>query len=187
MTEKEKMLAGLLYRPSDVTLSEERETARNLFQAFNKTKESEKEKRREILSDLLGEIASNTFIEPPFFCDYGYNISLGKNVFINYNCIFLDVNKISIGDNVMIAPMVQVYTATHPVEFEARNSGAELGFPIDIESGVWIGGGAVILPGIRIGKQSVIAAGSVVTKDVPSNVLVAGNPARIIRKINNEI
>ncbi len=185
MTEKQKMIAGQLYRPLDAQLTKERLEAKLLFQKFNLMDETLKSERDKIIYQLLENKTHDLWIEPPFFCDYGYNIEIGKNVFINYNCCILDICKVRIGDNCMFAPNVQMYSATHPLEFEARNSGMELGKPITIGNNVWIGGNATICPGVTIGNGVVIAAGAVVVKDVPDNVLVGGNPAKVIKTINN--
>ncbi len=183
MTEKEKMLAGEMYAPNDPELSREREFARLLFQRINTMDETRKSDRVKLCYQLFGSAGKDLYIEPPFFCDYGYNITAGDNVFINYNCCILDVMPVVLGNNVMIAPNVQIYTATHPLEFVARNSGREFAKPITIGNNVWIGGGAIICPGVRIGNGAVIAAGAVVVKDVPENVLVGGNPAKILKQI----
>lgn len=185
MTEKEKMLSGNMYLPNDPILLEERRRARLMFQEINSLNETEKEKRLTLFYSLLGQAGKDLYIEPPFFCDYGYNIIAGENVFINYNCCILDVMPVVLGNNVMIAPNVQIYTATHPLEAKARNSGREFAKPITIGDNVWIGGGAIICPGVTIGNGSVIAAGAVVVKDVPVNVLVGGNPARVLKTIPN--
>jgi maltose O-acetyltransferase len=181
-SEKEKMLAGDLYNAADEELSKEREYARNLTFEFNHTSPSEKEKRQEIIKQLI--IAKGFFnIEVPFNCDYGYNIQVGDNFYANYGCIILDVNKVTIGDNVLLAPNVQIYTATHPVDPMERLTGKEFAKPIAIGNNVWIGGGAIICPGVKIGDNVTIGAGSVVTKDIPDNVIAAGNPCRVIKNI----
>jgi len=185
MTEKEKMLAGKMYDPMDPQLVEERFNARMLFQEINLLNENNKQKRDKLFYKLLIEAKHNLFIEPPFYCDYGYNIKAGKNVFINFNCCILDVMEVSIGDNCMIGPNVQIYTATHPLGAKKRNSGREFAKPIYIGKNVWIGGHAVICPGVSIGDNVVIGAGSVVTKSFPDDVFVAGNPAKIIKTIPN--
>lgn len=177
------MLAGEMYAPNDPELSREREFARLLFQRINTMDETRKSDRVKLCYQLFGSAGKDLYIEPPFFCDYGYNITAGDNVFINYNCCILDVMPVVLGNNVMIAPNVQIYTATHPLEFVARNSGREFAKPITIGNNVWIGGGAIICPGVRIGNGAVIAAGAVVVKDVPENVLVGGNPAKILKQI----
>lgn len=186
MTEKEKMIAGEMYRPKDRQLSKERGEAQLLFQKFNSMNESKKEERNQLLYDLFGQVEENLWIEPPFYCDYGYNIEMGKNVFINYNCCILDGTLIKIGDNCMFGPNVQLQTATHPLEFKARNSGQEFCKPITIGNNVWIGGNATICPGVTLGNNVVIGAGAVVTKDFPDDVVIAGNPAKIIKTIDNK-
>ncbi len=185
MTEKEKMIAGQMYNALDPVLVAERKEARLRFQAINSLNEDQKEKRDELLYELMGSAGKNLWIEPPFYCDYGYNIQLGDNVFLNYNCCILDVSIVKIGDNVMFAPGVQVLTATHPIEAKARNSGEEFAKPITIGNEVWIGGNAIICPGVTIGDRAVIGAGAVVTRDIPSDVFAAGNPARALKEIEN--
>ncbi|MFS0674600.1 sugar O-acetyltransferase [Ornithinibacillus sp. 179-J 7C1 HS] len=182
-TEKEKMLLGELYLAGDTELVNERIEARRLTRLYNETIETDNQKRKTILEELFGSIGKNIFIEPTFRCDYGYNIHVGENFYANFNCVFLDVCEIKIGDNCFIAPGVHIYTATHPLNAKERISGAEFGKPVRIGDNVWIGGSSVINPGVTIGNNVVIASGSVVTKDVPDNVLVGGNPARVIREI----
>lgn len=185
MTEKQKMLAGEMYNPLDKVLMAEREQAKLLFQKINSLDETQKEQRKLLLYKLFGKAGKNLWVEPPFYCDYGYNISVGYNVFMNYNCCILDVMPVTLGNRVMLAPNVQIYTATHPLHARERNSGKEFAKPISIGDDVWIGGGAIICPGVTIGHRVVIAAGAVVTKDVPDDVLVGGNPAKVIKKIEN--
>ena len=185
MTEKQKMLAGEMYDPLDHVLFNEREQAKLLFQEINSLNETQKEKRAKLIYKLFGQAGKNLWVEPPFYCDYGYNITVGDHVFFNYNCCILDVMPVSIGNNVMIAPNVQIYTATHPLEAKARNSGKEFAKPISIGNDVWIGGGTIICPGVSIGNRVVIAAGTVVTKNIPDDVLVGGNPAKVIKTIEN--
>lgn len=182
-TEKEKMLAGFLYDASDPALTEERRRARALCQELNRLDAGRLKEKDAILDELLGAHGKRLTIEPPFYCDYGSNIYLGDSVYFNYNCVVLDVNRVDIGDRVLIGPNVQIYAATHPLSPEIRASGLELGKAVKIGSDVWIGGGAIILPGVTIGKNSVIGAGSVVTGDVPEGVLAAGNPCRVIKEI----
>ena len=182
MTEREKMLSGELYDPMDAELVAARARARELCQAFNATRESEQDARRAILRQLLGSGAETVWMQPPFFCDYGTNIQLGERVFFNYNCVVLDVCRIRIGDFTLFGPGVQILTPLHPLEAELRRT-QEFGKPVEIGSDVWVGGGALILPGVRIGSRSVIGAGSVVTRDVPDGVLAAGNPCRVIRSV----
>lgn len=181
-TEKEKMIAGELYRSADETLSRDRLRARQLIHRYNHSLAEEHTLRQQILADLFGQV-TEAYIESTFRCDYGYNIFLGNNFFANFDCVMLDVCPIRIGDNCMLAPGVHIYTATHPIDPVARNSGTELGKPVTIGNNVWIGGRAVINPGVTIGDNVVVASGAVVTKDVPDNVAVGGNPARIIKKL----
>lgn len=182
MTEKEKMLAGELYNHYDPELTADRAYAAKLLQQFN---ENDNESRRlEMLKDMFGKLGANTEVKRPFLYDYGYNIELGDNVFINYNCTLLDCNKIIVGDNTLIAPNVQIYTATHPTDYKLRLKKHEYAESIVIGKNVWIGGGTVICPGVTIGNNTTIGAGSVVTKDIPDNCVAAGNPCRVIKKIN---
>jgi maltose O-acetyltransferase len=181
-SERGKMLAGELYDPLDAELVTARERARDLCLALNGTRESQVEDRRRILKDLLGAGGDTVWMQPPFYCDYGANIHLGTRVFFNFSCIVLDVCKVQIGDYTLFGPGVQILTPLHPLDHELRRK-QELGKPIEIGSDVWVGGGALILAGVRIGSRAVIGAGSVVTRDVPEGVLAAGNPCRVIRKI----
>jgi maltose O-acetyltransferase len=181
MTEKEKMLAGELYDAADPQLVAERRRARDLLRALNDSRDGEREARTGILRELLGAMGEGVWMEPPFFCDYGGNIVLGDRVFFNFNCVVLDVARVTIGSDVMFGPAVQVYTATHPMDYQLRRAGQEMGKPVTIGSDVWVGGGAIILPGVTVGPRTVIGAGSVVTKDIPEGVFAAGNPARVIR------
>lgn len=179
------MLAGEMYNPLDKILMAERKRAKLLFQEINSLNETQKAKRNQLLYKLFGNAGKNLWVEPPFYCDYGYNISVGYNVFFNYNCCILDVMPVTIGNRVMLAPYVQIYTATHPLQAKERNSGKEFAKPITIGDDVWIGGGAIICPGVTIGNRVVIAAGAVVAKDIPDDVLVGGNPAKVIKTIEN--
>ena len=181
-SEREKMLAGELYDPLDAELSAARVRARDLCQALNATREADADERRRILIDLFGQGGDEVWMQPPFFCDYGSNIFLGKRVFFNFNCVVLDVCAVRVGDFTLFGPSVQVYTATHPLEAELRRT-REFAKPVTIGSDVWVGGAAVILPGVTIGSRSVIGAGSVVTRDIPDEVFAAGNPCRVIRPI----
>ena len=183
-TEKEKMLAGELYFASDLELKKERENARRLTRLFNETLENEHSERTRLLKELFGSTGKDLNIEPSLRCDYGSNIHVGENFHANFDCVFLDVCEIRIGDNCMVAPGVHIYTATHPLDPMERISGAEYGKPVTIGDNVWIGGRAVINPGITIGNNVVIASGAIVTKDVPDNVVVGGNPAKIIKEID---
>ena len=188
MTEKTKMLSGELYNPNDRELVAERHVARSLFQKINALNEEDKKERKKLLRELIVHAGKGLWIEPPFYCDYGYNIHTGKNVFFNFNCCVLDVMKVEIGDHVLIGPNVQIYTATHPLDAKTRNSWLEFAKPVQIGNNVWIGGGAIICPGVSIGNGTVIGAGSVVTKSFPDNVVIGGNPAKIIKEIpNNEL
>ncbi|SHM78980.1 maltose O-acetyltransferase [Cyclobacterium lianum] len=183
-SEKEKMLAGELYLASDETLAKERTHARRLLKVLNDSFPDEHHKRKEILTELFGKIGNDFGLEPPFFCDYGYNIQIGDQVFFNFNCVILDVTPVTIGDRCLFGPGVHIYAATHPVNAEVRGSLQEFGKPVHIENDVWVGGGAIVCPGVTIGARSIIAAGAVVTKDIPADVLAGGNPARIIKSID---
>jgi maltose O-acetyltransferase len=182
-TEKDKMLAGDLYDPLDPQLVVERRRARLLTKALNDTRDDQQEERARLIRTLIPASGRDTWIEPPFYCDYGHNITLGDRVFFNFNCVVLDVAPVSIGSRVLFAPAVQIYAATHPLSAEARAGGLESGKPVSIGDDVWVGGGAIVCPGVRIGERSVVAAGSVVTRDIPAGVLAAGNPCRVIREI----
>ena len=181
-SEKEKMLSGDYYNAADEELVKERDYARNLIFEFNHTRPSDREERQRILKQLI--VAKGSFhIEAPFYCDYGYNIEVGKKFYANYGCVILDVNKVQIGDNVLLGPNVQIYTAAHPIDPKGRLTGKEFGKPIIIGNNVWIGGGTIICPGVKIGDNVTIGAGSVVTKDVPDNVVAVGNPCKIIKRL----
>lgn len=182
-TEKEKMLSGELYQAGDAELTQERLNARRLTRLYNQTTETDLEERTRLLKSLFGSTGQNLYVEPTFRCDYGYNIHVGENFYANFDSVFLDVCEIRIGDNCFIAPGVHIYTATHPLNAQERITGAEFGKPVCIGHHVWLGGRSVINPGVRIGNNVVVASGSVVTKDVPDNVVVGGNPARIIKEI----
>ena len=183
MSQREKMLNGELYLASDPELKELRNRARLLWQKFNMTLPTQEEERHQILQKLLGKFGANVWIEPPFYCDYGEQIELEDGVYINMNCVFLDPTFIRIGSQTLIGPNVQLYTAFHPIDAETRVSGPELASPISIGKRVWIGGGVIVLPGINIGDNSTIGAGSVVTHDIPAGVVAAGNPCRVIRSL----
>jgi maltose O-acetyltransferase len=180
-TEKEKMLAGELYDALDPQLTNERIKARLLLKALNESREDEPETRTEILKELIPHAAAGLWLQPPFYCDYGYNIKLGERVFFNFNCVVLDVMPVTIGSRTLFGPNVQIYTAMHPMDHKERATGLEFAKPITIGEDVWIGGGAIICPGVTIGDRSVIGAGSVVTKDIPADVVAAGNPCKVIR------
>ena len=176
------MLAGELYDPLDAELVAARTLARDLCADLNATREAQQAERRRILQTLLGAGGDDVWMQPPFFCDYGFNILLGKKCFFNFNCVVLDVCTVHVGDYTLFGPAVQIYTATHPMEAELRRT-QESARPVDIGSDVWVGGAAVILPGVTIGSRSIIGAGSVVTRDVPAGVFAAGNPCRVIRQV----
>lgn len=182
-TEKEKMLCGEMYNPADLELVLERENARRKVRIYNQTLESEGQKRVELLKDLLGSTGELVYMEPNIRFDYGYNTYVGENFFANFDCTILDVCEVRFGDNCMLGPSVQIYTATHPITPMERNSGKEYAKPIIIGNNVWIGGNAVINPGVCIGDNAIIASGAVVIKNVPANVVVGGNPAKIIKEI----
>ncbi|MCP2044189.1 sugar O-acetyltransferase [Pontibacter sp. HSC-36F09] len=183
-TEKEKMLAGELYDPLDKQLSDERLLTRLLLKELNDSREDQVEERKRILKALIPNAGEGLWLQPPFYCDYGYNMIVGERVFFNFNCVVLDVMEVRIGSRTLFGPNVQVYTATHPMDHRVRASGVENAKPISIGEDVWIGGSAVICPGVSIGDRSVIGAGSVVTKDIPSDVFAAGNPCQVIRHLD---
>ncbi len=183
-TEKEKMLAGERYNCLDPDLEVERQEIKKLLRRYNLTETMPE--RQTILQQLLGEIGPNSIIESPFYCVYGQNIHLGDHVYLNVSCTLLDCNEVRIGNHVMIGPTVQIYTAAHDIEAATRIEGWETAKPILIEDNVWIGGAAILLPGVSIGRNAVVGAGAVVTRNVPANTIVAGNPARVIRKIEQE-
>jgi maltose O-acetyltransferase len=176
------MIAGELYDPLDPQLVGLRERARDLCLKLNSFKEAEADLRRDVLRQLFGSGGESAWVQPPFFCDYGSNIELGERVFFNFNCVVLDVCPVRVGDFTLFGPAVQIYTATHPMNAGLRRN-RELAKPVSIGSDVWVGGGAILLPGVTIGSRSVIGAGSVVTRDIPDDVFAAGNPCRIIRDI----
>jgi maltose O-acetyltransferase len=176
------MLAGELYDPMDPELVAGRTRARDLCQALNATREAETDERRAILRRLFATGGDSVWMQPPFFCDYGDNIHLGERVFFNFNCVVLDVCRVTIGSFTLFGPAVQILTPMHPLEAELRRK-EEFGKPVTIGDDVWVGAGALILPGVTIGSRAVIGAGSVVTRDVPDAVFAAGNPCRVIRAI----
>ena len=181
---KEKMLAGELYFANDLELLGERRRAQRLSAQYNMTDPDDQPERMALLRQWFGAVGDGADILPHFHCDYGYNIRVGRNCFVNYNCVFLDCAPIEIGDDLQMAPAVQLYTAYHPLDRQTRVLEAlEYAKPIRIGSGVWIGGGAIVLPGVTIGDGAVIGAGSVVSRDVPPDTLAVGNPARIIRSL----
>jgi maltose O-acetyltransferase len=182
-SEKQKMLDGELYNPLDKELSEDRIRTRLLLKELNESREDKPEERARILKELIPDVKGGLWLQPPFYCDYGYNIILGEKVFFNFNCVVLDVTYVKIGSRTLFAPNVQIYTATHPIDHIERSSGVEFAKPIVIGEDCWIGGSAVICPGVKIGDRAIIGAGSVVTKDIPSDVIAAGNPCKIIRTL----
>lgn len=184
-SEKDKMLSGELYKSFDAELLAERQRAKEIVFRYNSLQPSMIEERNELLRSLFGSVKGNFFIEPPFRCDYGCNIEIGENFYANYNLVILDCAKVTIGDNVLIGPNVGIYTAGHPLHFELRKEEWEFASPITIEDNVWIGGNVVLNPGVTIGRNSVVGSGSVVTKDIPANVVAAGNPCRVIREITD--
>ncbi|APR82999.1 Maltose O-acetyltransferase [Minicystis rosea] len=184
-TEKEKMLAGELYDPLDPELAAARRRARLLTKALNDTRDDQPEERARLIKELMPASGLDPWIEPPFYCDYGSNITLGDKVFFNFDCVVLDVAPVRIGSRVLCGPAVQIYAATHPLSAAERRKGLESGKPVEIGDDVWIGGGAIVCPGVRIGARSVIGAGSVVTKDIPEGVFAAGNPCRVVRAVDD--
>lgn len=180
-TEKEKMLAGESYSLFDPDLAAERDTATGLLRRFNLV-EAPSERHR-ILQQLLGHIGRDSVIQPPFYCSYGRNTNIGDHVYLNWSCIIIDNNEVRVGDHVMVGPFVQLYTAAHPLQAEPRMRGLEVAKPIVIDDNVWLGGGAILLPGVRIGRNAVVGAGAVVSRSVPADTVVAGCPARVIAEI----
>ncbi len=180
-SQRERMLRGDLYDAADAELTNARLRARVLLRELNSTHDGEARKR--LCAQLFGAAGEGLWIEPPFFCDYGSNIRVGDRVFFNFNCVVLDPAEVTIGNDVLFGPAVQIYTATHPLDYQTRRKWLELAKPITIGSDVWVGGGAIICPEVTIGDRSVIGAGSVVTKSIPPGVFAAGNPAKVIREI----
>lgn len=184
MTEKERMLRGEIYNANyDQELIKERGLVKDLCFEYNNLKPSQIDKRTELIKRIIGNTRENFLIEQPFMCDYGYNIEIGENFYSNHNLVILDANKVTFGNNVFVAPNCGFYTAGHPLDAEARNKGLEYAKPIMVGNNVWIGGNVVVLPGVTIGDNTVIGAGSVVTKDIPANVVAVGNPCRVIKQI----
>ena len=186
MNQKERMLANLPYKSWLDGLSEERMECKKKVFEYNNTSPEKEEERDKLIREILGKTNGWLRIESPFHCDYGYNIEVGEWFFANYNFIVLDVGKVKIGDNVMMGPNVGIYTAGHPIHPDSRNSGYEYGMDVTIGNNVWIGGSVSIMPGVTIGDNTVIGSGSVVTKDIPANVIAAGNPCKVIREITEE-
>lgn len=177
------MLDGEMYNALDTELSDDRIKTRLLLKQLNDSAENDPILRARILKDLIPNAPADLWIQPPFFCDYGYNMQVGEKVFFNFNCVVLDVTFLKIGSRTMFGPNVQIYTATHPIDHRERASGLEYAKPITIGEDVWVGGGTIICPGVTIGDRTVLGAGSVVTKDIPSDVFAAGNPCKIIRQL----
>lgn len=186
MTQKERMLAGLPYKAWMDGLIEEREENAVRLYEYNFLPPERWPEKDKLIKNILGKTGNTVVINPPFHCDYGKNIEVGENFFANYNLTILDVGKVTIGDNAQIAPNVSIYTAGHPIHPDSRNSGYEYGIEVTIGDNVWLGGNAVIMPGVHIGNNVVIGAGSVVTKDIPDNVIAVGNPCRIVRAITED-
>jgi len=179
MSERQKMISGLPYDPGDPELQADQTAAKQWMARYNAAMGASPADRRDLLRQKMGEVGEGAIIRPPFHCDYGYNIRLGRGVFMNFNCIVLDVCEVEIGDQTQIGPAVQILTADHPRDAAQRAEGVEFGKPVTIGRNVWIGGGAIILPGVTIGDDAVIGAGSVVTRDVPEGATAMGNPARM--------
>ena len=187
MNEKEKMLKGLLHNANyDKSLFDERIKCKSLCHIYNSLSPNKTEKRQKLIKQIIGKTQKNFLLEQPFMCDYGYNIEIGENFYSNHNLTILDSGKVTFGDNVFIGPNCAFYTPQHPLDAETRNRGFEYAFPIKVGNNVWFGGNVIVLPNIIIGDNVVIGAGSVVTKNIPSNVIAAGNPCKIIRKITQK-
>ena len=182
-TEREKMLDGELYLATDQELMKMHLKARKLVHQFNFSEPSDVSQRIMIAKHLFGQIGQNFTVKPPFYCDYGCHIMAGNNLYINYDCTIIDCHRVYLGNNVLIAPKVQIYTAYHPTDPQARLSGQELAAPVRIGHNVWLGGGVIVCPGVTIGNNVTIGAGSVVTKDIPNNVVAVGNPCRVIKTV----
>jgi len=185
MTEQELQQKGMLYKP-DAALMKLHNKAKSICRALNCTLETERPRRMELVKALFASAGNGSYIEPPFFCDYGYNTTVGEKFYANYDCVFLDCGKITIGNFVMLGPKVALYAVNHPIDPGVRQYHHDFPLPITIGNHVWIGGSTVVCPGVTIGDNTVIGAGSVVTKDIPANVVAAGNPCRVIRPITEE-
>ena len=187
LTEKEKMLQGLIYDAGgDEDLIAERRYAKDLCYDYNMMRPSLRKERRELIKKLFGSVKGDVQIEQPFWCDYGYNIHVGENFYMNHGCIILDGAPVTFGDNVFIAPGCHFYTAGHPLNRLERAVGLEFAYPITVGNDVWFGGGVLVMPGVTIGNNVVIGAGSVVTKDIPDNVIAAGNPCKVVRNVEDQ-
>ena len=182
-SEKEKMLAGELYISTGAELAHAHVRAQRILASFNTTPADADDDRRALLRELFASVGGDTVLKPTFRCDYGFNVTVGARTFINYDCVFLDCNRITVGDEVQIAPGVHIYTATHPFDALQRRAGFEQALPVTIGNGVWLGGGAIVCPGVTIGADTVVGAGSVVTRDLPPNVVAVGNPCRVLRSL----
>lgn len=182
-TEREKMVSGELYDPDDPELIADRRAGRDLTERLNRLQVSEESQRTELVADLFGSVGDDVYLEPPFRCDYGYNIHVGDDFYTNFDCVILDAGRVEIGDDCMLAPGVHIYTATHPLEAAKRVKGPEYTKPVTVGDEVWIGGRAVLNPGVTVGDGAVIGSGAVVTDDVPANVVVQGNPAEIVKEL----
>lgn len=185
-SEKEKMLSGELYDSNIAELIAERLRCKDLCFTFNQLRPTQIAEQQKIIRELFGTVKNTFAITAPFYCDYGYNITIGENFYTNHNCVILDCAPVIFGDNVFIAPHCGFYTAGHPLDFAQRNRGLEFAQPIRVGNNVWIGGGVHVLPNVTIGDNSVIGAGSVVTKNIPANVVAVGNPCRVLREINHD-
>lgn len=184
MTEKEKMLAGMIYDANyDEELLEERRRCKELCYEFNHLRPSQEKEQEELIRKLFGKAGKSVCLTASFWCDYGYNIEVGDHFYANHNCVILDGAKVKFGDNVFIAPDCGFYTAGHPIDARRRNQGLEYAYPITVGDNVWFGGGVKVMPGVTIGNNVVIGAGSIVTKDIPDNVVAVGNPCRVIRPV----
>lgn len=182
-SEKQKMINGELYDPLDKELAADRVRTRLLIKELNDSRGDDEENRQRILKELIPHAGHPLWLQPPFYCDYGYNMIVGERVFFNFNCVVLDVCPVTIGSRSMFGPSVQIYTATHPIDHIERSAGKEYAKPIRIGEDVWVGGNVTICPGVTIGHRTIIGAGSVVTKDIPDDVFAAGNPCKVIRSL----
>lgn len=185
MTQQQLQQNGMLYKP-DAALMDLHNTSKRICRALNSTLETEREQRMTLVQELFASAGEGSYIEPPFFCDFGYNTRVGRQFYANYDCVFLDCGKITIGDHVMLGPKVALYAVNHPIDPQVRQYHHDFPLPITIGNRVWIGGSSVVCPGVTIGDNTVIGAGSVVTRDIPANVVAAGNPCRVIRPITEE-
>lgn len=181
--QKARMLAGELYIANDPELYAAHLRAQEILARFNATPADAGEERHALLTDLFARFGDGAVLKPTLRCDYGFNISIGERTFINFDCVLLDCNRITIGDEVQFAPGIHIYTATHPIDAKQRRSGVEYALPVSIGDGVWLGGGAIVCPGVTIGENTVVGAGSVVIRDLPANLVAVGNPCRVIRQL----